>query len=231
MEVAAAFDDDTQLPLDPSDVDWNVQSGPIIYILESGLLNADTVESVSMPAVIAAAYLGTDGTLNITVLNVEDGSFTGDGLPDAWQIMFFSPFDDNTGPDDDADGDGLSNFYEYAFNFNPITTDSGSSRQPPPDIFTDTGPTSQSPKSSINTTVGDEQFLALTFRKRPDSAGLDYIVEVASTPTASAWEAMTTLVGPPVGPDEDGMFTVTYRDNIPFSASSARFIRIRVVKF
>ena len=179
-----------------------------------------------IPAVIAAVYRGADGTLNITVLNVDNG-ITGDGLPDAWQLMFFSQNSQNAGPDDDADNDGLSNFYEYAFNFNPITTDSGSSRQPPPTVFT--GNTINSLKSSVHTTQVDEQYLALTFRKRPASSGLDYIVEVASTPTDSAWKAMTTLVGEPVGPDGDGMFTVTYRDNIPFSASNARFIRIRVV--
>ncbi len=227
LDVAEAFDDDTVIPLDPTDVDWIVQSGPVVSVLETGLLNADTVNLVDTPAVIAAAYKGVDGSLTISVINVDSG-ITGDGLPDAWQLLFFSQDAENAGPNDDADNDGLSNFYEYAFDFNPIISDSGSGRQPPPGIFTDRVAVNQ--KTSIHTTVADEQFLALTFRKRPDSAGLDYIVEVASSPTSSAWQAMSILVGAPFGPDGDGLFTVTYRDNVPFSTNNARFIRIRVVK-
>ncbi len=228
LDVAQEFDDGTFMSLDPTDVDWSVQSGPVISILESGQLNADTVVSTDT-AVIAAAYLGTDGALNITVLNVDSG-ITGDGLPDAWQLMFFMQGDDSSiaGPNADPDNDGLSNFYEYVFNLIPTDTNSGSSRQPPPGVITFTG--LESLKASVHTTESGDEFLALTFRKRPDSAGLDYIVEVASTPSESDWEATAILVGPPVGPDGDGLFTVTYRDNISISAESERFIRIRVVK-
>lgn len=227
LDVSQVFDDDTLLPLDPTDVAWSVISGPVISPLESGLLNAKTVDSVDTPAVIAAAYLGTDGTLNITVLNVDSG-FTGDGLPDAWQSMFFSPGDAKTGPDDDFDGDGQSNFLEYAFNLDPTDRTSRASDEQVLAFFTDSATSSL--KTSVHTAQSGDQFLVLTFKKRPDSAGLDYIVEVASTPSDSAWEATAVLVEGPTGPDGDGLFTVTYRDNTPILAETARFIRIRVVQ-
>ena len=216
LDVSLEFDDVTVLPLDPLDVDWSVQSGPIAGVSDSGLLTADTVVDNSS-AVVAAAYFGNDGTLNITVLNVDQG-ITGDGLPDDWQLMFFAQDSTNAGPDDDADLDGRNNCFEYAFNSSPIILDTGIDRQPLPVFLNDP-------------TQGADQFLTITFRRRPPSAGLDYIVEVSSTLGASSWEALAVQLGETTGPDAEGMLTVTYRDNLPFTASTGRFIRIRVSCF
>ncbi len=47
LDVSQVFDDDTLLPLDPTDVDWSVISGPVISVLDSGLLNpSSTVQKV-----------------------------------------------------------------------------------------------------------------------------------------------------------------------------------------
>lgn len=44
----------------------------------------------------------------------------------SWKDSYFSPSDSNTGITDDADGDGLANFLEYAFLGNPALASTGS---------------------------------------------------------------------------------------------------------
>ncbi|MFH1209194.1 MAG: MopE-related protein [archaeon] len=45
----------------------------------------------------------------------------GDGLPDEWEYIYFGNL--NQGPNDDPDGDGMTNAQEYASNTNPKTSD------------------------------------------------------------------------------------------------------------
>lgn len=45
-----------------------------------------------------------------------------DGLPDEWEMQYFGNL--NQGPDDDPDGDGLTNIIEYRYGLNPTVADS-----------------------------------------------------------------------------------------------------------
>jgi len=113
----------------------------------------------------------------------------------------------------DPDRDGMVNLLEYA---------SG------------TAPTSAAEVShpfGNMTTIGSEQYLTLTFRRRSAPSDVSYIVESSSgtTGTWTALDSATHMVGSPA-PDGPGFETVTMRDAVPHSASPQRLLRLRVTR-
>jgi hypothetical protein len=64
-------------------------------------------------------------------LMAEVADSDGDGLPDAWEILYgLDPNDDgsidiNNGPDGDPDNDGISNYHEWLVGTNPVVADAG----------------------------------------------------------------------------------------------------------
>ena len=56
-----------------------------------------------------------------TARRTDDVDSDADGLPDWWEIVFFNSL--NQGPDDDPDGDGLINLYEYQLTLDPTHYD------------------------------------------------------------------------------------------------------------
>jgi hypothetical protein len=119
----------------------------------------------------------------------------------------------NIDPTADSDGDGHSNFLEFAFLTDP------------------TKPEAILPVSYSRITVpGEGEFPAITFRQRFDTEAPEYIVQVSTD--LMTWQSnlpsqapVTASVGPPV-PNGDGTSSVTVRSLRPVSGSSADFIRI-----
>jgi len=96
-------------------VNWSIASGPA-SVNPTGLVTANIVYQDSA-ASVSGAYGGFTGTLALTVVNTNDddfGSYAGDGLPDAWQVLYFGLNNPNAAPALDPDRDGFSNAFEYA---------------------------------------------------------------------------------------------------------------------
>lgn len=120
--------------------------------------------------------------------------------------------DSRSGPAVDLDGDGASNFYEYAFGGLPYTQDAERMR----------------PVAGLVRVEGVE-YPAITYRRRAaQGSDLKYKVEVSSD--LSVWTAGTDeepLVVETNGPLEtDGTRSVTARSRTPL-ASGARFLRVK----
>lgn len=120
----------------------------------------------------------------------------------------------------DPDGDGLINLMEFALGGEPLAA-----------------ATSGLPVRGI-ATVGTDQFLTITFTKPLVANDVTYTIQAAAVPGAwvdgssygpggdVAVTGATTQVSRAAGASTE---TITVRDNTAFSASGARFLRLRVV--
>ena len=133
----------------------------------------------------------------------------------AWKLTEFgaNAYVSGIGGDlDDPNNNGVPNLLEYAFNSNPLQTG-----------------TEPLPVTSL-VTVGDNQYLAITYTQINTDPGLTYTVQVTSdlTQQTDQWHSgptYTTVVSQQV----NGNTTqVTVRDNTPTSQDSLRFIRVQV---
>lgn len=112
----------------------------------------------------------------------------------------------------DIDLDGLNNFTEYAFGRLPRTADNGTPLTTP-SVVTD----------------GASDYLAITFVRRHNALDLTYIIETTGDLATGVWHPATILVGIPTDLG-NGLEQVTYRDAIPRTPDSPRFIRVRALK-
>ena len=129
MQLSAemSYDDGTSVPLSPSELSWEVESGPISSVSVSGVATASIVYQDSQ-ATVQASGSGLVGSFNLTVLDVDRdnyGSYAGDRLPDPWQISHFGLNTPRAGQDDDFDADGIVNLIEFAHGTNPANLKSG----------------------------------------------------------------------------------------------------------
>lgn len=110
-----ALDDATFLTVPAASVAWSVASGPLSAIDASGLATAGAVYQ-DTAATAQGSYAGDTGTLALTVKNVSldnFGSYVGDGLDDAWQVLYFGFDNPLAALTADPDGDSQSNAFEY----------------------------------------------------------------------------------------------------------------------
>jgi len=124
LAANAVADDATALPLNASQVTWSVVSGPITSVSPGGLATAAIVYQNS-PATVGGSYQGLASTVGLTVVNVgidDYGAYAGDGLDDAWQVLYFGENNPRAQPGMDPDGDGQDNRHEYFSN--TVPTDS-----------------------------------------------------------------------------------------------------------
>ncbi len=123
LGAAPLLDDGTLLgALASSGVSWAVLSGPLASISAGGLATAATVYANTL-ATVRATSGGLTGTGALTVLNVNTddyGPYAGDGIDDAWQIMYFGTNNPKAGPNVDADGTGQTNLFKYLAGLNPL---------------------------------------------------------------------------------------------------------------
>ncbi|MEI7908535.1 MAG: hypothetical protein WCK77_02760 [Verrucomicrobiota bacterium] len=109
------LEDGTRAPAAGGAVTWSIASGPA-SVNSTGLLTANIVFQDSA-ASVSGSYGGFTATLAFTVVNSGDdnfGSYAGDGLSDAWQVLYFGVGNANAAPALDPDHDGMSNAAEYA---------------------------------------------------------------------------------------------------------------------
>ncbi|MBX7206724.1 MAG: hypothetical protein K1X78_00315 [Verrucomicrobiaceae bacterium] len=153
-------------------------------------------------------YVGGDfftvgGTFSpfVARANLTGGSLDsdGDGLLDQWEIAHFA-FRDAHGPSDDNDHDGYNNLLEEALGLDPLVSNAGGH----PSIVREGG------------------YLTMTVTKQP---GVSYEVQSAGTleagqPDSFSPTSTTVLVN-------DGT-TLKVRDNLPATAPSRRFVRVKV---
>ena len=122
------------------------------------------------------------------------------------------------GPDEDPDGDGIGNLWEYATGGNPLMPD----REEPAGI-------SRIPRMEV-ARDGDETQLSFTFARAADhlDKGLVFIIETSPTLMANSWTPRSSsLTGPPVPVGDGSVETVNLRADQPFTATPRIFARIR----
>ena len=90
FSALAVMDDSTLLPLPAGSVSWS-GSWPITSISVEGSASTTNIYQDTVVAV-GAVYQSISGSFNLTVLNVgadDFGLYAGDGIPDAWQVLYF----------------------------------------------------------------------------------------------------------------------------------------------
>lgn len=120
LGVTAIYDDETKLVLPAGGVTWSVQSGPIA-VSSGGLVTAASVYQTTS-SIVQAVYGPWSDTVGLKVLNTgldDFAPYASDGLPDLWQVRYFGEQSQQARPAADGDGDGLSNWMEYAFGMDP----------------------------------------------------------------------------------------------------------------
>lgn len=116
LATPLADDATTLAALDPSTVTWSTVNGPIASISSGGLVTAGNVFE-NTPASVQGTQFTLAGQLALTIVNVgldDFAEYAGDGLDDDWQVLFFGqPPNLNAGPNEDPDGDGQNNRFEF----------------------------------------------------------------------------------------------------------------------
>jgi hypothetical protein len=113
----------------------------------------------------------------------------------------------------DPNHNGVPNLLEYAFNSNPLQTG-----------------TEPLPVASM-VTVGDDEYLAITYTMLNGTPGVTYTVQVTSdlSGVTDQWHSGSTYTTIVQQTDNgNGTSQVTVRDNTPISGLTLRFIRVQV---
>jgi hypothetical protein len=166
---------------------------------------AETGSNSFTARVTDAAGLSDYATLEIDVAPSVAVDSNSNGMLDEWEIAMFGNADPGANPPDgDADGDGICNLLEYAFNTLPRTPEA-------------------SPAVADFAAIADDQFLRLSVPKNPAATNLTYIIEVCGDLAHDSWSSEQTTI------ERNDASTLTVRDNIRQSDAARRFIRLRVV--
>ncbi len=175
--------------------------GGYSLVVRSGAPPFDGYNSSTAWAISGQAG-GSPGGADASVSQVFEG----------WRHSYFTSSEENTsfvgGLAADPEGDGRTNFKEYAFGFHPRQAD------PQPD------------STSSIVEVGASRYLAITFLRAKNALDVTYTVEVS--PDLTDWTPVDLPVGSPQDLS-DGRERVTYRDSMPENGTP-RFIRARAMK-
>lgn len=201
LNASFQLDDGTTSPLTPAEtttLDWTIHDGPIVDISASGLVTtAAVIEDTA--AIIRAIHdaTGVTDTVGFTVTGTDPDNYPGyadDGLPDAWQRLYFPSSADGSSiaQNGDYDRDGVSNLLEYAFGTNPASSGSGNNIL----SFANGVLTSRGqPVVNVTTLPATVDFRAV-FARRKDwqAAGLTYRVQLSGDLLTWANSASTPAV-------------------------------------
>jgi hypothetical protein len=222
LTVSLIYDDATKSVLSANDLIWSVPSGPLAGIDSSGLATAGLVYQ-DTSALVQVVWGSFSDRLNLTVLETipnNFGRYAADGLPDDWQAQYFGSNGLNAGPNDNFDGDGLTNLQEFAFGTNPTETSTGS-------LSYAAGFISQRglPAVSLRNITGGVDFRASFIRRKNHLAvGLTYQVQFSGDLTT--WQSSTATPTIVASDAETEAVTVPYP--LFVNGKKARFFRVAV---
>jgi hypothetical protein len=168
------LDDATFLAVPATSVAWSVQSGPLTGIDANGLASAGLVYQ-NTAASAQGSYLGNEGVLGLTVINIADddfGAYAGDGIADNWQVQYFGLNNPNAAPGLDPDGDGGTNLFEFTAGL--IPTD-------PASVF----------RLRLEAVPGQPTRRNIIFNPRLD--GRTYIVKARPALESGSWQPLSTF--------------------------------------
>ena len=144
------------------------------------------------------------------------GDFDGDGLPDAWEAPRNLDPNDATGDNGafgNPDGDGFTNFAEFAFGLNPQTSDTVGV----PTVTAEVKP------------ADGKTYLTVTYRRRTDAVNLIY--EIQTTADLVIWTTSGADVEPiSIAPGGINLEVVKVRIQPSFDSlgTPVKFVRVRV---
>jgi hypothetical protein len=152
---------------------------------------------------LGAVYPLASATATV-VINVSGGNpdTNGNGILDVWEIGKFGNADPGANPAAaDPDGDGLSNLMEYALDTDPLGAN-------------------PNPILHVLEPIANGRHLRITVSKNPLATNLVYSVETCGS--LDDWSAANTVI------ETNTDTQLIVRDSVGISASSRRFIRLRV---
>lgn len=117
----ALMDDGTRSCLTPGQIIWIAGSPAIAGINGNGLLTAGVVYTATL-ARVDGAYMGVTGSTYSLVLDNEPdncGSYSGDGLPDWWQVQHFGTDNPDAAPGAKQPGSKENNLFKYTAGLDP----------------------------------------------------------------------------------------------------------------
>lgn len=203
LSASLELEDGTETAIPATSVVWSVQSGPLTGISAGGVATAGIVFQNTI-ATVQGTYAGQTASLGLTVVNsLPDnfGTYAGDGIADDWQAQYFGLNNPAASPTLDPDGDGQTNFFEFAAGLDP------NSRQSRFLLRVDPVP-------------GQSAQVRLVFS--PIVAGRNYTVEFSPSLTAGQWAPLTGAIESDNGSE---------RTVIDTSAAGLRkFYRVKVEK-
>ena len=183
-------------------------AGPAwLNISAAGILSGTPPANQTGPNSFTAQVTDAGGLADYATIEIEVTAaldINGNGILDAWEIVMFGNANEGGNlPGDDADGDGLSNFMEYAFNTHPQQTNA-------------------SPLVFDLAEVGAAKYLRLSAPKNPAATNLTYLIEVSGDLMPASWTSLPTTV------EENTATRLTARDNVSVASAPRRFIRLKV---
>jgi hypothetical protein len=167
--VHLVCDDASRLP-PPAPVSYSVLSGPMIpepfFVLRAEPVYRDSNATVQ---VVSSPWLTT---INLLIVNTDPdnfGMFAGDDVADDWQVDFFTVGNPDGTADQDPDGDGYDNRFEFTAGTDPTSA---------ADRF----------DIALHRTTGAEILFG------PVQTGRTYRVESSDTLASADWFPLTGLV-------------------------------------
>lgn len=121
MTARLVYSNGGSAPIEPSRVQWRVNSVDPAFISSTGILTASAVHKDTQ-ITIHAVYAGYQGFIPAFIKNTlpdNYGSYAGDGLDDGWQVEHFGLDHPQASPFSDPDGDGQDNVFEYTAGTSP----------------------------------------------------------------------------------------------------------------
>ncbi len=154
----------------------------------------------------ATDSLGAAATLMLTMTVAPlNPDANGNGMLDSWENVMFGNADAGANlAIADADGDGLSNFLEYALNTDPRQANAN-------------------PVACQLVPVSGQTYVCLTFPKNPLATNLTCVVEMSEDLDPGSWAAAPTVV------ENESATGLTLRVTQPVSAATRNFFRLRFV--